>query len=67
MPADLLTVQKTAEILGLSPRRVRVLCRTGRLGRKIADRWVITAEEVEDFRKLARPPGWKKGRARVTP
>jgi excisionase family DNA binding protein len=50
-----LTVEQAAEILGLSPGRVRQICQDGRLGTKHGRDWLITRKEVAAFKKLDRP------------
>ena len=55
-----LTVPQAAEILGLSPQRVRALCAQGRIpARKIGRDWMIDEARVLP----GNPPGnpnWKK-------
>ena len=46
-----------AKALGLSQIRVRQLCQDGRLGTLVGSRYVITAEEIERFKKIPRKPG----------
>lgn len=39
-----------AKALGIKPGSVRWACRNGLLGTRIGDRWLITDEEIEDYR-----------------
>jgi predicted site-specific integrase-resolvase len=48
---NLMTVEEVANELGISQKRVREYCRMGRLGNLWQNRWVITREEFETFRK----------------
>jgi len=59
MTTEYLNTEKAAERLGVSERRVRVLCREGRLGRRIGRNWAITAADVARFAKIPRRPGRK--------
>lgn len=52
-----MTVKEAAEELGLTPQRVRQFCREGRLGQRLGREWVITREELEEFKKIPRKPG----------
>lgn len=54
---DILTVEQAARELGMSGNRVRALCRAGRLGRPLGSRWIITVEELRQFKKIPRNPG----------
>jgi excisionase family DNA binding protein len=54
-----LTVAQAASILGVSQRRVRVLCEARRLGAtKVGRDWMIDPEAVGAFKRLhpGRPP-----------
>lgn len=53
----LMTVEEVAEKLGLTPQRVRIFCREGRLGQRVGKQWIITEEEFERFRRIPRLPG----------
>jgi hypothetical protein len=53
------TTRQAANILGVSVRRVQQLCRSGRLGEKVGDRWLIGGD-LEDFARIERPPGRPK-------
>jgi excisionase family DNA binding protein len=58
---NLLTPEQAAVVLGVSPARVRVLCRSKRLGRQVGVRnYVIPEDELEEFKKVVRPPGRPK-------
>lgn len=53
-----LTLSEVAQILSLSPVRVRQLAQIGRLrASKVGDRWVVTEREVQRFAALRRAPG----------
>lgn len=52
-----MTVEQAAEELNLTPQRVRIFCREGRLGRRVGRTWIITRKELEEFKKIPRPPG----------
>jgi excisionase family DNA binding protein len=53
----MMSVAEAAEELGLSVRRVRDLCRQSRLGHQVGRAYVITAEELREFKKKPRRPG----------
>jgi len=54
----LYTAEQAARILKISARRVRKLCSEGRLGRRFGGRaYMITAEELEEFKKIPREVG----------
>jgi Helix-turn-helix domain len=42
-----------AEILGIKPGSVRSACRAGHIGRKVGDRWLISDEEIEMYRRTS--------------
>ncbi len=46
-----------ARELGITKNQVRNLCRQGRLGSYIFNRFLITREELESFKKIPRPVG----------
>lgn len=48
---DMYTTAKAAEKLGISEIRVRQLCQQGRLGRKVGRDWVISLDEINDYRR----------------
>ncbi len=52
-----MTVDEAAKELGLTPQRVRQFCREERLGQRVGQQWVITREELEEFKKKPRLPG----------
>lgn len=56
---SLVDVHGAATTLGLSNVRVKQLAKQGRIGRKIAGRYLFLREELEQFAKLERPPGPK--------
>ena len=43
------TCLEAAEALGVTDRRVRVLCRTGRLGRKHGRAWLIYDDDLKQY------------------
>lgn len=51
-----LTAKQAAERLGVDPSRVRVLCRSGRLGRKFGHIWLITDADVAAYLKAGPKP-----------
>ena len=59
LSARLFTTQQAGKHLGLSQRRVRKLCETGRLGTLVLGRWLITEAELRAFKP--NPPGRQKG------
>lgn len=46
-----------AEIVGLSNQRITDLARAGRIGEKIAGRFIFSITEMEKFKELDRPTG----------
>lgn len=46
-----LTTNEAAAELKVDPSRVRVLCRSGRLGKKFGRDWVITHADVRRYLK----------------
>lgn len=54
---NLMTVKEAAQVLGVTPIRVRQFCTEGRLGRRFGNRWAITKDEVRKFKKRDRPTG----------
>lgn len=61
----ILTAAEAAEVIGVSPVRVRQYCQEGRFdsARKAKEAWVISAEEVKSFKRVptGRPAGKAKG------
>ena len=57
--ASILDVRNAAKVLGLSEVRVKQLAQQGRIGHKIAGRYLFLPQELEEFKKLKRPPGPK--------
>jgi len=45
----LYTCLEAAEALGVTDTRVRVLCRSGRLGRKHGRAWMITEQDLKRY------------------
>jgi len=54
----LFDTKKAGKKLGISERRVRVLCESGRFGSQVGGRWVITEAELRKFKP--RPTGRPK-------
>ena len=44
------TCLEAAEALGVTDRRVRVLCSSGRLGRKHGRAWIISEKDLKQYR-----------------
>ena len=44
------TCLEAAAALGVNDTRVRVLCRSGRLGRKHGRAWLITEKDLKQYR-----------------
>ncbi len=55
MTTELFTTLEAAERLSITDRRVRQLCKEGRLGVKIGRNWLIRAAEIAAY--TARPVG----------
>ena len=57
----LYTCLEAAEALGVTDRRVRVLCSTGRLGRKHGRAWLISDDDLTRYRDAGpMTPGVKR-------
>lgn len=54
---ELLSTSQAAKILGVTQRLVGRYCKEGRLGKRVAERYLITRKELEKFRKQKRGPG----------
>lgn len=57
--ARVISVEAAAELLGVSPRRVRVLCEAGRLvARRLGREWAVWEPSVRAFtpRPVGQPP-----------
>ena len=57
-----LTTAEAAAILSVDPSRIRVLCRSGRLGRKFGRDWVISNADVARYLKIGPRKSGRKGR-----
>ena len=57
---NLMTTAEVAEELGVTEVRVRQLCQERRLGQEFGDRWLITREELEQFKRIPRITGRPK-------
>jgi len=58
---DIIDVEQAAKIIGVTPRRVRKLCSEGRPGRRLGGKFIMMRHEVEEFAKIERPPGPRRG------
>ena len=56
-PFNLLTVTEAAELLGISRARMSQFCSEGRIGQKVGGRWLVSEDELRQFRKIPRPTG----------
>ena len=55
---DLISLQKAAELSGLTPGHLRLLIRQGGMwGTKIGRNWVTTEQAVREYQARARPRG----------
>ncbi len=52
-----MSVEEAANILGITPERVRKLCQQGRFGTKFSGVWLITREEIAEYQRTRRRPG----------
>ena len=57
-----MTIPEAAKELDLSETRLRVLCNEGRLGTKVGRQWLITREELDEFKEMPRNPGRPKSK-----
>jgi excisionase family DNA binding protein len=58
MPAySILSVEDAARDLEVSTRFVSRLCKNGRLGKRLGGRYVISEDELREFKKTRRGPG----------
>ena len=58
---DLISLQRAAELSGLTSGHIRLLIRTGDLwGTKIGRNWVTTVQAVREYQTRARPRGRPK-------
>jgi len=66
-PTDLLSAAAAARQLGITPTRVRVLCRAGRVpgAFQLAGRWAIPAAALNRREVRERKPGYPAGRPRT--
>jgi excisionase family DNA binding protein len=57
---ELITLEKAAELSGLSPPHLRLLVRSGKIwGKKIGHNWLTTAQAVKEYLARDRRPGPK--------
>jgi len=54
---DILSPEQAAQELGITAGTVRQYCDQGRLGRKWGRVWLITREELDQFKAKRRPAG----------
>lgn len=55
------TPEEAAAMLGVTPERVMVFCREGRLAaRKLGRDWIISTTSIRAFGKVKRKPGRPK-------
>lgn len=54
---EFLTTKEAAEELGIAETTARLYCQEGRFGQKIGRQWLITRQEIEEFKQQRRPPG----------
>lgn len=54
---DLLTPAAAAAELGITPRLMRRYCEQGRLGQKIGGRYLISREDLDEFKQVPRKVG----------
>jgi len=52
-----MTVEEVAKELGVSQERIRKLCQVGQMGEKVAGVWLITRDQVDEFKRTRRPRG----------
>lgn len=64
MAAKTLTPAEAAPKLGLALPTVYVYCQQGRLGEMVDGRYRITREELREFARIPRKPGWPRGKPR---
>jgi excisionase family DNA binding protein len=57
---EFVTVEEAADIVGVSPVRVRQFCQDGRLGQKLGNHWLISKAEAVEFAEKERPNGRPK-------
>lgn len=52
------STKQAAELLGVSPNRIRALCQQGRMGQKVGWSWIITETDIERnrIRRPGKPP-----------
>jgi len=65
--AEFVSTYQAAATLGLTPRRIQQLCRTGTIGFLVGGRYVISAADVEGYRRLGRGPDKKPRKRRGSP
>lgn len=65
-PAQMITTNKAARIIGCSPQQVRTLLRKGALkGKKTErDEWKVEEEDAIRYSKVKIARGWPRGVAR---
>lgn len=59
---DWLTVAEAAAMLGVTPRRVQSLIKDNRVpARRVGRVYLLLRADVDEFARIPRPQGWKKG------
>lgn len=54
---NLYTAEQAAEILGITSRALRFHCNQGRIGQKVGTLWLISQQELDDFKDQPRRVG----------
>jgi hypothetical protein len=54
---EYLNAIQAAEYVGTTRQRIYELAQSGRLGRKVANFWLFTPEELDEFKASPRRPG----------
>jgi len=60
---SLLSCEQAAEVLKVTPIRVRQFCQEGRIGQKVGGQWVIPRDELDQFARIPRDTGRPKSAA----
>lgn len=54
---SLYTVDQAAEVVGITPRALRLHCEQGRIGKKLGSLWLISQQELDEFKDQPRRVG----------
>jgi hypothetical protein len=57
---ELMSIKDAAAEMGITPERMRGLCKTYKVGTRIGRMWVLTRQEVDWLKSLDRSPGRPK-------